>query len=493
MTYLISRFSTFYQVNPHPRQVEDSGLAQNLRRLLQQHPELNDETALLRYFCEAANHNSDALAIHHLMAYVDSACYCAAFKIYQDFGSPDRSCVEYLQIARDKLVSRVTKLCAKYEPSQSHIKTYAFRLLQQAILSEVRQSQEMERLSDWRLLRKFSKKSRKTALEQAGIKEPQLSNYLLVWQGFLEVYAPVTGRRNQLLPAPNEAQLQTIAQFCSEQQFSHSTKTFTVSEIQKVLQTCVNVLRQSSKVTFKSLDLDRDNSDLEFETANQSEPQEYYLEPETADCDQHEQVKSELAGAIASLPPDAKKMLILEHGLTGFNQSYIGKEFDLKQYQVSRQLQRYKIFLLEVLVQWSQAQANFKLSVEAIDNLRIQIDEWLTWYCQNAILCKFLQTSLRLHPALNLEISLLYRYYGTSIPGKVNEEAIAYEFNITPAQLQEKLAQVKTILQAQLHNWMQRILELKPCSLSAMDSSSALLVEKFLTNAPYALLESERK
>jgi RNA polymerase sigma factor (sigma-70 family) len=491
MTYLISRFSTFYHVNPHLRQVEDSGLAQNLRRLLQQHPELNDETALLRYLCEAANNNSDALALHHLLAYVDSACYSAAYITYQVFRTPDLTRVDYLQIARDKIASCAIELCAEYDPSKSPIKTYLHWFLRQAIVSEVRQSQEMERLSDWRLLRKSSKKSRKIALEKAGIKEPKLSNYLLVWQGFLEVYAPIIGRKNQPLPAPNNEQLQAIAQFCREQKFPHSARAFTVPEIEKVLQICVNVLRQTSKITFESLN--RDRPDLEFEMANQSEPQEFYLEAETADYEQHEQVKSELAGAIASLPPDAKKMLILEHGLTGFKQSYIGKEFDLKQYEVSRHLTRYKRLLLEVLVQWSQAQANLKVSVEAIDSLRIQLDEWLNSYCQNAILYKFLQTSLRLHPTLSLEISLLYRYYGMSLPGKANEEAIACEFNLTQTQLQEKLAKVKTILQEQLHNWMQRILALKPCSLSAMDHSSALLVEKFLTNAPYALLEIERK
>ena len=130
------------------------------------------------------------------------------------------------------------------------------------------------------------------------------------------------------------------------------------------------------------------------------------------------------------------------------------------------------------------------MSVKDVDRLSILLDEWLTWYCQNAILYKFLQTTLKLHPALKLEITLLCRYYGCE---RVDERSIAHNLNITPTELQLKLVQVKTTLQTELHNWLDQILALKPCYLSAIDKSSALLVEQFLANAPYALLTLERR
>ncbi len=490
MADLIERFSTFQEVNPHRRQVQDSKLTQNLHRLLKQYPELNDETALLKYFCNAAENNSDSLARCHLLAYVDSACYSAAIATYQIFRTPDLTLEDYLQIARDKIAPCVIKLCAKYDPSQSQITTYASPFLRSAIMSAVRCHQEIERRSDWSLLRNFSKTKRKKVLDKFGIKEPKLSNCLLIWQGFSEVYAPVKARRNQKLP-PTEKQWQAIAKFGNEQRLPHSVKTFTVQDIQSLLKICVNALREPSRIKLYSLN--EDNRDLELETTKTSEQQLWYREQQTAESEQYQQVKTELASAIASLPADARKMLILEHGFIGFNQSYIGQEFGIQQYQVSRNLTSDKRRLLEVLVQWSQRELGVNLSLETVKRLSIYLDEWLIWYCQNTILYRFLETVLRLHPALKLEIKLLYRYYGMSLPGRADERAIAREFNLAQTELQEKLMQVKTTLQEQLHQWLQQILALKPCSLEVMNNSSALLVEQFLANAPYALLISERR
>ncbi|TAF70587.1 MAG: hypothetical protein EAZ59_04140 [Oscillatoriales cyanobacterium] len=248
---------------------------------------------------------------------------------------------------------------------------------------------------------------------------------------------------------------------------------------------------QTCHIQFDSLDAE--NPELELEINYRFEAEAWYGEQDAARGDRLQQMTTELASAIVSLSrdfPDARKMLILEHGFTGFNQSYIGKEFGIKQYKISRQLTSYKKYLLTSLVKWSQTQANVTFSVKDVDRLSILLDEWLTWYCQNAILYKFLQTTLKLHPALKLEITLLCRYYGCE---RVDERAIAHNLNITPTELQGKLVQVKTILQTQLHNWLHQNLALKPCSLNAIDKSSALLVEQFLANAPYALLTLERR
>ncbi len=489
---IIDRFSTYYQVNPHPRPVQDYRLRQHLIRLLQQHPELHDETVLLRYFCnQAATSNSDLLALSYLLAYVDIACYLAAKSTYDAFQTPDLILADYLQIARSYMANRAVELCTKFDRTQSKIETYLSAPLRDAIMSEVRKNEPTQRQSDWGLLRSTSKKGLKIALQNFAIRDPQLSCCLLTRQGFLEVYAPVKAGKNQRLPEPTAEQWEAIAQFCSEQQFPHSIQPFTVPEVKALLQLCVDALRASTHIQFDSLDAE--NWNLESETAEQSEQQAPNRQQDTEQCNRLQQMTTELASAIVSLSrdfPDARKMLILEHGFTGFNQSYIGKEFGIKQYKISRQLTSYKKYLLTSLVKWSQTQVNVTFSVKDVDRLSILLDEWLTWYCQNAILYKFLQTTLKLHPALKLEITLLCRYYGCE---RVDERAIAHNLNITPTELQGKLVQVKTILQTQLHNWLHQNLGLKPCSLSAIDKSSALLVEQFLANAPYALLTLERR
>ena len=489
---IIARFSTYYQVNPHPRPVQDYRLRQHLIRLLQQHPELHDETVLLRYFCnQAAKSNSDLLALNYLLAYVDIACYLAAKSTYDAFQTPEQALADYLQIARAYMANRAVELCTKFDRTQSKIETYLSPPLRDAIMSEVRKNEPTQRQSDWGLLRSTSKKGLKTALQNFAIGEPKLSRCFLTWQGFLEVYAPVKAGKNQRLPEPTAEQWEAIAQFCTEQQFPQSIQPFTVPEVKALLQICVKALRASTHIQFHPLDTE--NPELQLEIATQFEQEAWYGEQDTAKGDRLQQMTTELASAIVSLSrdfPDARKMLILEHGFTKFNQTSIGKEFGINQYKVSRQLTSYKKYLLTSLVKWSQTQANVTLSVKDVDRLSTLLDEWLTWYCQNAILYKFLETTLKLHPALKLEVTLLCRYYGCE---RVDERAIAQNLNIKPTELQRKLVQVKTILQTQLHNWLHQNLALKPCSLSAIDKSSALLVEQFLANAPYALLTLERR
>ncbi|MEZ2228920.1 MAG: hypothetical protein ACBR50_21935 [Microcoleus sp.] len=492
MTNIIDRFSTYYQVNSHPHAVQDCRLRQNLRRLLQQHPELNDETVLLKYFCnQAAKNNSNSLAKYHLLAYVDVACYSAAKSTYEAFQTPELTFADYLQIAKLYMVDRAVELCTKFDRTKSQIETYLSQRLKDAIMSEVRKNQGTERQSNWGLLRRTSKKGLKSALQNCGIPESKLSHCFLTWQAFLEVYAPVTTGTNQRLPEPTAEQWEAIAQFCTEQQFPHSIQPLTVPEVKALLQICVDALRASTHIQFDSLDAE--NWNLESETAEQSEQQASNRQQDMERSDRLQQMTTELGSAIVSLSrdfPDARKMLILEHGFTGFNQSYIGKEFGIKQYKISRQLTSYKKYLLTSLVKWSQTQANVTFSVKDVDRLSTLLDEWLTWYCQNAILYKFLETTLKLHPALKLEITLLCHYYGCE---RVDERAIAHNLNITPTELQGKLVQVKTTLQTQLHNWLHQNLALKPCSLSAINNSSSLLVEQFLANAPYALLTLERR
>ncbi|MGL5062799.1 MAG: hypothetical protein ACRC62_22725, partial [Microcoleus sp.] len=153
MTNIIDRFSTYYQVNPHPHPVRDYRLRQHLIRLLQQHPELHDEIVLLRYFCDlATKNNSDLLALSYLLAYVDLACYLAAKSTYDAFQTPDLILADYLQIARSYMANRAVELCTKFDRTQSKIETYLSRPLRDAIMSEVRKNEPTQRQSDWGLL-----------------------------------------------------------------------------------------------------------------------------------------------------------------------------------------------------------------------------------------------------------------------------------------------------------------------------------------------------
>ncbi|WP_413261275.1 hypothetical protein [Floridanema flaviceps] len=452
---IIQKFSSVRQLTPVSGWVTDRTLEKNMKALIQQYPEKN-EKFWVTYWLDAAKNGTDSLAVQHLRAYLEEACWQSAKATYRKFSIPDFSWLDYWQIAR-QAASNPVQIFKNYDIQRGLPSAYAQEKLSGAILDIIRKGQETQRASDWGLLRKLSKKALKTALQTVGIDEPKLSGCVLAWQAFQEVYAPpATVRKNQPLPAPTDAQLADIATYYNEREFerlrtvplsaSHPS-TVSAIEIQKMLTTCINAVRANNKIGLDSLNAN--NPALELETANYSDVQQWHKEEQAVYSEQWEQLRRELSSAIAFLPPTARTMLILEHGLIGLNQSDISKEYGLKQYQLSRQLSRHKGYLLETLAQWSQKQAGVTLNVEKINHLSQDLDLWIHSYCQTTILHRFLQTTLRLHPTLQPEIPLLRWYYGENLPALAKAEKIIGQFQLREIEFEQRLAQAKQILQKQ--------------------------------------------
>ncbi|WP_254173195.1 sigma-70 family RNA polymerase sigma factor [Planktothrix pseudagardhii] len=449
-----------------------------MKALIQQYPE-QDEKFWVQYWLDIAKNGTDSLAARHLCAYLEETCWYAAKVTYREFSSPDFTESDYWQIAR-QVASNPVRIFNNYKAELSLPRVYAQTKLRGAILDVIRKGQETQRASDWGLLRKSSKKALKTALQMAGIGEAQQADYLLAWQGFQEVYKPPAIRRNQPLPAPTDAQLTAIADYYNQQRSPASA--VNAIKIQEMLEICIKVVRKKHTIELQSLDAD--NRALECEVTDYSEVQQRQQE---TDSEQWEQITRVLSHAIASLPPTARQMLILEHGLIGLNQTEIGRAFGIKQYKVSRQLSRHKRPLLEVLAKWSENQGGITLDVEKIDALSQHLDSWLNWYCQTTILHRFLYTTLWLHPTLYTEISLLSCYYSEN-----KNIAVIKEFQLTETQLEEKLIGIKQVLQVQLQKFFKQTLNF---NLSSPDTTQPLaeLVETWLQTAPYGILELERR
>lgn len=548
---ILQQFSSFGQLTTVFGWVTDRPLENNIKTLMQQYPE-KDEKFWVTYCLDAAKNGTDSLAVQHLRAYLEEACWQSSKATYRDFSIPDFTWLDYWQIAR-QAASNPVQIFKNYDIQRGLPSVYAQKKLRGAILDIIRKGQETQRASDWGLLRKLSKKALKTALQTAGIEEPKLSGCVLAWQAFQEVYAPpATVRKNQPLPAPTDAQLADIATYYNDRRFERS-RTVPLSashpsavsaiEIQKMLTTCINAVRANSKIELDSLDAD--NPALELETANYSDVQQWHKEEQAAYSEQWEQLKRVLSDAIASLPPTARTMLILEHGLIELNQSDICKEYGLKQFQLSRQLSRHKRYLLEALAQWSQKQAGVTLNVEKINHLSQELDLWLNWYCQTTILHRFLQTTLRLHPTLQSEIPLLRRYYGENLPPAIakaekvigqfqlrgaeldhrltqakkvlqkqkklsstelenklsqiqvilqqREKALIENFQLTEIQFEEKLKTIKQVLQAHLQQFLEKALNLSPNSQIVTAKPLAELIDTWLSTAQYSTLSMERR
>lgn len=479
---IIAKFTTFYQVTTTGRWIVDPVLQDNMNRLVTQYLH-QDEKFWVIHFLEASR--SDSLAVKHLRAYLEEPCYWGAIEAFRYFTNFGDTQLDYWQIAR---TIDPVKLLKPYAPEKGiPPQAYAQLRLRYAIFNVIRQGKEIERSSDWGVLFKTGKKALSGYLQEAGFSQAQQSQYLLAWQGFKAVYAPNPRQGNRKLPPPTPEQLEAIADYYHQQPIIATESPVSGQQIKEWLTTCIRVVREATSVQFYSLDVDE--TVFQSTIADYSENQAEREVESSQNQQQWQEIRAVLEKASANLSDDAQKMLILEYGLTGFNQTEIAKLFGIQQYQVSRQLKRYKRPLIEALIEWSKSQLGVTLSVDAIDDLSKQLEQWLIAYYQDYPFTEFLE--LILVKELGEEIPWLRGYFSGNLSA-VNG-AVSLGLNSSETALTEKLARIKSLLQERLHNWMEDALHLPPSSREAIAQPLARLVENWLSNAPYAIFELDRR
>jgi len=486
---VIEKFVTFYQVYPDTRWIIVPELQSNINRLLAASPRnqtfwQSNEIACLEYFLQTARDNSNPLAEKHLRAYLEEACYQSAQSAYRSFSNSDYTLCDYWQIAREYASNpvRVFKNCNLQRGIPS---AYLQKILVPAIMDEIRKGKEAERASDWALLRRISKKALKTALQAAAINERHLSRCILAWQAFGEIYTPISSlQRNRQLQPPTAEQFAAMVDYYNEfRLLDLQEPAATVAEIQKLLNTCIHLVRLKTAIRFNSIDADSPGINLAM--ADKSEAILSRSEEEAEYSQQWEQLRQVLGNAIATLSPDAQKMLILEHGLEGFKQVDIAQIFSVPQYQISRQLKGHKKPLLTALAEWSQTNAGVTLTVEKVNELSQQLDDWLKWYYQRNHLFELLQNIFV--QEMNDSLPLLRCHFGK----KISIALVAVELNLSENTINEQLALVKKKLQKQVENWMLDSLKLPASCMSRTAKPIAKLVDTWLSEAPYSILEKK--
>ena len=485
----VEQFSTFLQFQEHNSNLvsywePDSVLEQNMSLKVQSDPDAG-ANFWAQYFLKQAR-KDNPLAKRHLSAYLEETCYWTAWKTYQQMPTSYLTFHDYFQIARE-VASNPVALFQKYDSAKGSLKSYAQMRLKDAIRAVIYKGQEKDKYSDWGLLKSgLSKEFLTKALQKkVGVNEPQLSRCLLAWQGFKEVGALSALKGSRQLPPPTDKQLATIAEYYNECRFPASSEpAVTGSDIQELLDICIQAARASVRIQVNSLDAEGAVSP----SAIAHDPEEQVeLEHSQAKTEaEWQEISSVLKEAIASLPDSAQKMLTLEYGLPRFNQTEIGNMFGIRQDKVSKKLKKYRRFLVETLAKWSQTRGT-PLNHKIINELSKLLKEWLSHYYQSAVFEELLKTTLvQQFPD---EISLLKHHFGRELP----LNTVANELHISETAVNEKLEQVKQRLQQELNNWMKSTLELPPDSLNAAAKPVSTLVDNFLNNAPYGAFEMERR
>lgn len=527
----ISNFCRFFR---GPNWVTDKRLEENLDYLQKQGRDLNDEIGLLRYFCEAVLLHSDSLALRHLSAYLESACVSAAWKLHQKDNTQEYTLLDFVQIARLRLseptliknqqgvereVPYFVSLCLKYDPAQGKITTYAYLKLRSAIVSKVYKNQQTQRLSGWALLKKTGKSTLTTVLKQGGTPDAKIKRCLNCLQAFHAVYGQFTVSKNCILTEPTEAQWMAICQYLSEQNLAVN-----LPEVKNLLKTCVEVLRARDKIQITALDgVDETAQERQqLEIVEQWETQLLDSEEKQELLTQDEELMDCVGRAIATIPKkkpqkgklsiDPRQVLILSYALPGLTETKIAALFAVNQSTISRYLHGYKTSILKSLAGWLHSERGWELTTQKIDTLSEQLEFWLKSYCRSRVVYCFLRQGLKYHPELRNNLNLLSNHFG-NLPEKTWAKANSLERYFKPSELSEqlsylnqaarpqctempdqaKLEAAKAKLHQQLTIWLQQTLGLKDCDLSAIARPSSLLIDCFLYQADYAILQQERR
>lgn len=530
---IVEKFSSFYQLIPSQRWVVNAYLRAIMTCLSEQQPfqsegdwviyflNLNNIEKLIKLLGNRENLTEplsdpqklenifpvlkkrthwtslDVLRHQFLFAYLEEAYYWGARQAYEAFTVVQLTYDEYWQTARKFPPIEILK---SYNPEQNTLpSTYAQVKIRTKVIKEISVAVRVDNASDWGLLKQVSKKRLKEALTtQANLRESQLSRHLLAWFAFKSVYSCVKALHNRPLPAPNSKQLEAIVQYYCE--VAPNQSPMDVVELETILKFCIQALRDNHQVKLLSTDINNPaiSKHIAFESELKYQPLEDKKEEKTQQ--QGQILKNVFAKALRQLSRDDRKMLVLAFGFPGFPQKHIAEEFfgDPQNYRVVRRLSSIKEKLLEY---WRSSilphsELNLENSSQSEDTS--DLEARLSDYLLSNILHNFLEKNLFYEPNLQQEVLFLSRVYSADLDDETfaaqkQEKAFFNQLEKSEkSKDQERLESIKRKLLEKLQQWMTIILECKPMTIEAAESSIEKLINNWLPQAPYAILLNKK-
>jgi hypothetical protein len=246
------------------------------------------------------------------------------------------------------------------------------------------------KFSDNGLLKQLNATQLEKALKEYGFPKQERIRCRLAWQAYRdslnELYAPTRSdgkRKNHSLnTAFNDRQLDLIAQRYNflRSRLEIELKTVSGQEIQKLLSTCIQVVRSSQNKKFISIE---DRSDITDLTSNSLDE---LVEKETDE--ELDKLKTIIIQEFEALDELAKKCLLLWLGLGVSQNDFLFLFKFSKQYQVARQFQRYqKKILINALKYYYSKYLSKSLTEKEVDLIcRDRLDllkDYLTRYSYN--------------------------------------------------------------------------------------------------------------
>ncbi|NJK52652.1 MAG: hypothetical protein HC936_07175 [Leptolyngbyaceae cyanobacterium SU_3_3] len=330
---------------------------QFLDRFVETAPEVNDgiwtihdQLVARREELQTTDFLREPATIAHrlLSAYLQPSCWYAAQHFYSTKIAPSNLSHEYsledcFQIAAEN-ATQSTKILQNFQIGRKNttIRTYAEKTLEK-MLARIIQLNTMRNDSTWKLLRYLSQKELTAALQADGYTNSKMAQSCLIWRCFKEIYQTRQVQQNQL-PPPTELQLQEMhdryRQRCKPYGITTAISAESILPNLEAIAQAVRQYRSSDAV------LDR----LLQETHHTTDGLADLMRVE-----QVTQIGTIVAQSFAELPEVAQIMLNLWFGLELSHAEILRllkPELKLeKQYQLSRQIKRYKKTLVLLLIQ----------------------------------------------------------------------------------------------------------------------------------------------
>ncbi|MDZ8262891.1 hypothetical protein [Nostoc sp. ChiQUE01b] len=341
----------------------------------------------------------------------------------------------------------------------------------------------------------------------------------LAWRCYKQIYAPNTTDSDTEETTPKEEKTQKKLEWPSPKKLEpitnrynqfilSSTLAINSEKLDSFLKTCVKALRAdiSKKISLSNVDTTYINSDGEevdlFENVSTDKlvdpgQNEISLTPwekeiKLEDDEQLNELKSILINSYNKLPRDEQKMLQLELGLS-IDQVHIGYAFNIRQFEVSRRLQKAKRLILRDVVKLNLQKFNCitpnEITPKKVEDISTKaIDDCLEPYFKSK-LEENLSNNFPPEGSDNLEIFKLH------YEQKLSLSTVAERLKIHESALQEIIDGVKQQLCLKLSEQVQRDLPLNsPESdrqeiLAFIDKANQLIstfVDTWIKSAPYA-------
>jgi len=375
-TDVVALFSTFLQLDQQAFQgwISSPKLRRSMEQCLDQVSETSDQF-WARYWHNHWETHSSKLAREHLSAYLQEPAYWAAYHIISRFANFHYSLGDCFQIA----IAEVDTVLTGFNPEQNTtLKGYARAIFNSSIKGTLRQRQETDICSDWGLLRKLSQKRVSEALQQQGFSSTTITDYILVWHCFNQIYVPKPGQGTRRLTKPDPDTWSAIAQCYYHKQGQHQPEQVLEQWLLQLAKAARSYLYPTVRSGDQPVSEDDDRTLVET-LPDCSTPMNDLISAEQQQTRQQQyfQMSHVLYSAITQL--DTKQQMLLSYYYAqGYTQKQIAQTLETKQYTVSRQLNKIRKTLVQALAEWSQQTLHISLSSNLLKEMSSLLEEWLT-------------------------------------------------------------------------------------------------------------------